>query len=734
MTDDEDTIPPPSSQGNGRPPAPVRPPKGGQVRSGLAHKRNPALVALGDFGTGARRVIFRDKIALFLVVASAGLLITFFSLLGAIGPNTHGSELPISRVLELAVHRQIATATLYDHDNRVEVTLKQPTSGVADTSGGTSATGTNTGATGTTTNTTATTTSATGTTSVTTASTPPLEYWAAYPASGVQTQQLLQSLASAGTVVTVDQQPGKAQRAILVQFLIPIVLLVCLFALFMRFGADGGAGGIAGFSKFTGKGKRKGKGRLHQVTFSDVAGAGEAVAELREIRDYLADPSKYLAVGAAAPKGVLLVGPPGTGKTLLAKAVAGEADAAFFSLSGSDFVESLVGVGAARVRDLFAKARKTAPAIIFIDEFDAAGRKRGAGIGQGNDEREQTLNALLVEMDGFGGDGGLVVMGATNRPDILDPALLRPGRFDRQVTIDVPDVHGRLEILRLHGNKRPMGHDVSLEEIARLTPGFSGAELANVINEAALLSVRDSHELIDQATLEEAIDRVVAGPAKKHILTEQERWLISIHEASHVVVAEALGQASVSRKVSIVARGRTLGTAAHMLTDRDQLIQTEPDLQAQLTVIVSGTAGERIAFGHLSSGVSDDLHAATSLARTMVTSFGMSDALGPVTIGEKGGEVFLGASLQDLGSVGPSTLDTIDREVERLVGDAEAKAGVILDRNWQAVEETAHALLEQETLSGVALDAVLSTVQETDLSELRDITGRASHKDPGHGP
>jgi cell division protease FtsH len=740
MTDDEDTIPPESSQGNGRPPAPIRPPQRGQVRSGLAHKRNPALVALGEVATGARRVIFRDKIALFLMIASAGLLITFFSLLGAIGPNTHGSELPISRVLELAVHKQIASATLYDHDNRVEVTLKKPLGessaatsagssgsggaaasdtpgGGASSTGGAGADGTSGGA------------ATTGLTSV-----PPLEYWAAYPASGVQTQQLLQSLGAAGTVVTVNQQPGKAQRAILVQFLIPIVLLVCLFALFMRFGADGGAGGIAGFSKFTGKGKRKGKGTLHQVTFADVAGAGEAVAELREIRDYLADPSRYLKVGAAAPKGVLLVGPPGTGKTLLAKAVAGEADAAFFSLSGSDFVESLVGVGAARVRDLFAKARKTAPAIIFIDEFDAAGRKRGAGIGQGNDEREQTLNALLVEMDGFGGDGGLVVMGATNRPDILDPALLRPGRFDRQVTIDVPDVHGRLEILRLHGSKRPMGPDVSLEEIARLTPGFSGAELANVINEAALLSVRDAHELIEQGTLEEAIDRVVAGPAKKHILTAQERWLISIHEAAHTVVAEALGQASVSRKVSIVARGRTLGTAAHMLTDRDQLIQTEPDLQGQLTVIVSGTAGERIAFGHLSSGVSDDLHAATSLARTMVTSFGMSDALGPVTIGEKGGEVFLGASLQDLGSVGPSTLDAIDREVERLVGDAEAKAAAILDRNWQAVEETAHALIEHETLSGVALDAVLSTVQEMDLGELRHITRPASQQDPGHGP
>jgi cell division protease FtsH len=716
MTDDEDTIPPPSAQGNGRAAGPIRPPKGGQVRSGLAHKRNPALVALGDFGTGARRVIFRDKIALFLVLASVGLVVAFFTLLGAIGPSSHGSQLPISRVLSLANHDQIATATLLDHDNRVEVALRMPVSESANSQA----------------------TAQTGGINVPGRSNlsgqAALEYWAAYPSSGVQTQQLLQALEHSGAVITIDQQSGKAQREILVQFLIPIVLLVCLFALFMRFGADGGAGGIAGFSKFTGKGKRKGKGTLHQVTFSDVAGAGEAVAELREIRDYLADPSKYLAVGAAAPKGVLLVGPPGTGKTLLAKAVAGEADAAFFSLSGSDFVESLVGVGAARVRDLFAKARKTAPAIIFIDEFDAAGRKRGAGIGQGNDEREQTLNALLVEMDGFGGDGGLVVMGATNRPDILDPALLRPGRFDRQVTIDVPDVHGRLEILRLHGNKRPMSHDVSLEEIARLTPGFSGAELANVINEAALLSVRDSQELIDQATLEEAIDRVVAGPAKKHILTEQERWLISIHEASHAVVAEALGQASVSRKVSIVARGRTLGTAAHMLTDRDQLIQTEPGLQAQLTVIVSGTAGERIAFGHLSSGVSDDLHAATSLARTMVTSFGMSDALGPVTIGEKGGEVFLGASLQDLGSVGPSTLDTIDREVERFVGDAEAKAAVILDRNWQAVEETAHALIEHETLSGVALDAVLSTVHETDLGELREVTGRTSQKDPGHGP
>jgi cell division protease FtsH len=709
MNDDDPT--PPATNGRA-PAAPPRPRP--QVRSGLAHKRNPALVLLGDIAIGTRRLIFRDLLALFLLAASIALAITFFALLGSIGPSSHGIQVPISRVEALAKHKEIATATLLDHDSRVELTTNALPAALASGSPAQS---------------TAAVTPAIN--EATSATLPETQYWAAYPSSGAQTQQLVQSLSTSGAVVSVDQQSGKAPRAILVQFLLPILLLVCLFALFMRIGGDGGAGGIAAFSEFTGKGKRKGKGSTHRTTFADVAGAGEAVAELREIRDYLADPSRYLKVGAAAPKGVLLVGPPGTGKTLLAKAVAGEADASFFSLSGSDFVESLVGVGAARVRDLFRKARKAAPAIIFIDEFDAAGRKRGAGIGQGNDEREQTLNALLVEMDGFSGDGGLVVMGATNRPDILDPALLRPGRFDRQVTIDVPDVHGRLEILRLHGDKRPLSPDVSLEEVARQTPGFSGAELANVINEAALLSVRDANDAIDQATLEEAIDRVVSGPAKKHILTREERWLISIHEAAHAVVTDALGQATSARKLSIVARGRTLGTAAHMLTDRDQLIQVEADLQRQLIVIVAGTAGERIAFGEVSTGVSDDLHAATSLARSMVTSFGMSEALGPVTIGEKGGEVFLGASLQDLGSVGPATLDLIDREVERLVGDAEARAAAILDRNWHTVEETAHALLEHETLSGVALEAVLSTVQEMTLKELRQVRRADSERDPG---
>jgi cell division protease FtsH len=706
MSDDK-----PSQPNGAQPSSAPRPQRGSQppngparVHSGLANRRNPLLVALGEVAQGVRRMLFRDKLTTFLALASVVIAVAFALLLSSIGPSSRGAQIPLSSVETLASKKEIASATLLDHDSRVEILTKGSLTRSIER-------GAERGA--------------------LRKGEPPQQLWAAYVSSGAQTASLYSTLQKSGAIVSVDPQSGKPTRQIIVQFLLPILLLVCLFALFTRLGADGGAGGIAGFSRFTGKGRRKGKGTTHRITFADVAGAGEAVAELREIRDYLADPSKYLTVGAAAPKGVLLVGPPGTGKTLLAKAVAGEADASFFSLSGSDFVESLVGVGAARVRDLFAKARKTAPAIIFIDEFDAAGRKRGAGIGQGNDEREQTLNALLVEMDGFAGDGGLVVMGATNRPDILDPALLRPGRFDRQVTIDVPDVHGRLEILRLHGGKRPMGADASLEEVAHQTPGFSGAELANVINEAALLSVRDGRGEIDQATLEEAIDRVVSGPAKKHILTREERWLISIHEASHAVVTDAIGQATSTRKLSIVARGRTLGTAAHMLTDRDQVIQSEQDLQRQLIVIAAGAAGERIAFGRFSTGVSDDLHAATTLARSMVTSFGMSEALGPVTIGEKGGEVFLGASLQDLGSVGPSTLDLIDREVERLVGDAEVRAAFILERNWSAVEETAGALLEHETLSGVALEAVLSTVQDITLEELRDIVRRPA---PEEGP
>jgi cell division protease FtsH len=636
-------------------------------------KQRSVLDSVRSALTPIWRLLKRDPLSTFLLVASIVLLIVFFSLLGSLSSEGSGRKVPLSIVTELAEGELLSSATLLDYDHQV----------VASTVGGE-------------------------------------EIYADYPASDAATQQLFSDLSKGGAQVSVNPQSGKSERVIVIQFLIPILILVCLFSFFMRNAAGDGSGGIGAFSAFGGKGRRKKKGEKAPITFDSVAGAGEAVAELREIRDFLEDPSKYLELGAAAPKGVLLVGPPGTGKTLLARATAGEADAAFFSASGAEFVESLVGVGAARIRDLFAKARKMAPAIIFIDELDAAGRKRGAGVGQGNDEREQTLNQLLVEMDGFGGDAGVVVMGATNRPDILDPALLRPGRFDRQVVIDVPDVHGRFEILQLHAKGRSFANGVDLNEIAKLCPGFSGAELANLVNEAALLTVREGYQEIDQATLEEAIDRVVAGPAKKsHVLTREERWTIAIHEAGHAVATRAIGQVVSAQKLSIVARGRQLGTAAHMLTDRDAVMHSQSDLERQLVAILSGTAAEWVEFGEGSTGSSDDLHAATKLARQMVTSYGMSLALGSVTIGEAGGEVFLGASLQELGSVGPHTLDVIDEETERIVEEAKGRAIHVLQDNWETVRETASALLEQETLSGMALEALLSPVKEVWINDIQ---------------
>jgi cell division protease FtsH len=618
----------------------------------------------GEIASALGRVLTKDVLSTVLAIASIALAITFFSLLGGLGPQGEGQKVALSNLTALASAQRLQNATLLDHDHQV----------VAHTDTG-------------------------------------LQVYASYPSSDAATATLYRTLTSGGAQVQVDLQSAKPARAIVVQFLIPILLLVCLFAFFTRQTGDA-SGGIASFSAFRGKGrkKKKGAGADGSISFDSVAGAGEAVAELREIRDFLEDPSRYLNAGAAAPKGVLLVGPPGTGKTLLARATAGEADATFYTASGAEFVESLVGVGAARIRSLFAIARKNAPSIIFIDELDAAGRKRGAGVGQGNDEREQTLNQLLVEMDGFGGDAGVVVMGATNRPDILDPALLRPGRFDRQVVVDVPDVHGRMEILELHARGRAFAPDVDLPHIARLCPGFSGAELANLVNEAALLTVREGRDEIDQPTLEEAIDRVVAGPAKKHLLTPEEQWTIAIHEAGHAVATRAIGQAVSAQKLSIVARGRQLGTAAHMLTDRDAVMHAQSDLERHLTAILAGTAAEQIEFGEMSTGSSDDLHAATKLARSMVTSYGMSPRLGAVTIGEAGGEVFLGAALQELGSVGPHTLDVIDEETERIVEEARWRATHVLRANWSAVEETARSLVEHETLSGLALDAVLSTV------------------------
>jgi cell division protease FtsH len=634
-----------------------------RLREG-AERIGQALAPIGRF-------VRRDPLSTFLLGAALVLIIAFFSLVGSLGPEGEGENVPLSTLTKMGEEERLSSVTLLDYDHQAQAE-------------------TNTGE---------------------------LVY-ADYPASDAATQNLFNSLVQGKARVQIDPQSGKSARVIVVQFLLPILILVTLFAFFLRQTGDQ-SGGIGAFSAFRGKGRRRKKGQAEPITFDSVAGAGEAVAELREIRDFLEDPTRYLEAGAAAPKGVLLVGPPGTGKTLLARATAGEADAAFFSASGAEFVESLVGVGAARIRDLFAKARKMAPAIVFIDELDAAGRKRGAGVGQGNDEREQTLNQLLVEMDGFGGDAGICVMGATNRPDILDPALLRPGRFDRQVTIDVPDVHGRFEILELHARGRNFTPDIDLYEIAKLCPGFSGAELANLINEAALLSVREGRGAIDQHTLEEAIDRVVAGPAKKsHVLTEEERWRIAVHESGHAVATRAIGQTVSAQKLSIVARGRQLGTAAHMLTDRDAVMHAQSDLERHLVAIIAGTSAEWLEFGESSTGASDDLHAATKLARRMVTSYGMSPRLGSVTIGEAGGEIFLGASLQDLGSIGPHTLDIIDEETERIVEEAKARALHVLRANDPALKETANALLEHETLSGHALDAVLSTVDWIRIDEI----------------
>ena len=425
---------------------------------------------------------------------------------------------------------------------------------------------------------------------------------------------------------------------------------------------------MGAFSNWRGRRSKLGPGNEGGPSFADVAGAPSAVEELQELCDLLRSPERYAALGARPPKGALLVGPPGTGKTLLARATAGEAHAAFFSVSGAEFVESLVGVGAARIRDLFAQARAAAPAIVFIDELDAVGRKRGAGVGQGNDEREQTLNQLLVEMDGFDAGRGLIVLAATNRPDILDPALLRPGRFDRQITVDAPDVEGRTEILELYLDGPPVRRRTSSRPTSPAAAPASPAPSSRTSSTRRRCSApAPASTAIGVHDLDEAIQRVVGGPrTETHVLGDDELETIAVHEAAHAVVAAAHGDGDQMHQLSIVARGRRLGRATALLLDRDRTVLRRSDLERQLTVTMAGAAAERLAFGEVSTAVNEDLHTATQLARSMVTSFGMS-SLGPVTIGEQSAEVFLGASLQELGSVGPGTLERIDAETRAIV-------------------------------------------------------------------
>jgi cell division protease FtsH len=588
------------------------------------------------------------------------LVILFAVLLHTTSPTHEGQEVPYSTLTRLANTGAVQRATLLDYDHRVIVHTRD------------------------------------GRTA-----------WASYPSSGGQADSLSSRLAAKGAQVTIDNQSGKQARRLIVQVLIPILVLASLFSLFMRLSQQADAGGIGGFSRWRGRRTSIADGP-RAPSFHDVAGASTAVVELRELCDLVASPDRYAALGVRAPKGALLVGPPGTGKTLLARATAGEAGAAFFAVSGAEFVESLVGVGAARIRDLFAKARAAGSAIVFIDELDAVGRKRGAGVGQGNDEREQTLNQLLVEMDGFDAGRGLIVLAATNRPDILDPALLRPGRFDRQITVDAPDLAGRTAILELYLHGRPLADDVVAEQVARRCPGFTGAELENVVNEAALLAARAGAGVISAMDLHEAIERTVGGPRNDtHILSPEELRTIAVHEAAHAVVAAAYGGGDQVHQLSVVARGRRLGRATTLLLDGDRTVLRRSQLERQLTVTMAGAAAERVAFGEVSTAVNDDLHAATQLARSMVTSFGMS-SLGPVTIGERSAEIFLGASLQELGGVGPGTLERIDIETRELVEEAEARATAALRANWQIVEAIAGDLVEHETLHDHELHAYLA--------------------------
>ena len=501
-----------------------------------------------------------------------------------------------------------------------------------------------------------------------------------------------------------DSQRPSAWGQLLQQFF-PIILLVGIFWFFLS--SMQGGRGAKGFGKAK---TRKMSKDQPTVTFADVAGADEAVDELTEIRDFLSDPDRFQRIGAKIPKGVLLFGPPGTGKTLLARAVAGEAGVPFFTISGSDFVEMFVGVGASRVRDLFQQAKDEAPAIIFVDEIDAVGRHRGAGLGGGHDEREQTLNQLLVEMDGFDVTTGVILIAATNRPDILDPALLRPGRFDRQIVVDRPDLHGRKAIADVHAAGKPLDDDVSTEVIARRTPGFTGADIANLLNEAALLAARRDKNRIGQSEIEAAIDRVIAGPERKsRAMSDKEKMVIAYHEAGHTLVGHVLPNTDPIHKVSIVARGRALGWTLALPTE-DKYLQTRSELTDTMAMLLGGRTAEELIFGDPTTGASDDIDRVASIARAMVTEYGMSEALGPQRLGHKSGEVFLGKNSGHEADYSDQVAAQIDAEIRELVDAAHAEAREILTIHRAVLDQLAESLIEHESLEGEALEEILSTV------------------------
>ncbi len=515
------------------------------------------------------------------------------------------------------------------------------------------------------------------------------------------TLELSNYLKEAGVEVPIDVKPSSINWGMIaLQVILPITLLGVLFYFFFR-SARGASMQAFNFSKS--------RARLNspanpRVTFADVAGIEEAKEEVQEVVDFLMAPEKFRALGARIPRGVLLVGPPGTGKTLLAKAIAGEAKAPFYSISGSEFVEMFVGVGASRVRDLFEQAKRTTPSLIFIDEIDAVGRHRGAGLGGGHDEREQTLNQILAEMDGFDTNTNVIVTAATNRPDILDPALLRPGRFDRHIVIDTPDIKGRKAILEVHAKGKSLTPGVDLEIIAKQTPGFSGADLANLLNEAALLAARRSRKDISLKELEDAADRVIAGPERKtRVITQNEKKTIAYHESGHALVARMLPNADPVHKVSIIARGMMGGWTRFLPTEEHHL-WTKPQLEDRLAVSLGGRTAEEIALGEISTGAQNDLEQATKLARKMVTEYGMSDKLGPRTLGQKPELVFLGREITEQRDYGDKIADEIDEEVHNLIQRAYSTAKKILTTHKAKLKEIATLLIEQETLEEPDLD------------------------------
>jgi len=530
----------------------------------------------------------------------------------------------------------------------------------------------------------------------------PADYELSYP--GEYEDELVAQIEAAGVALTVDEEPTSIGTILF--NLLPWILIIG-FMVFVFSQMQGGGSRVMQFGKAKAKQVSKDQPK---VTFDDVAGIDEAVEELREIKDFLQNPAKFRALGAKIPKGVLLFGAPGTGKTLLARAVAGEAGVPFFSISGSDFVEMFVGVGASRVRDLFEQAKAQGPAIVFIDEIDAVGRHRGAGMGGGHDEREQTLNQLLVELDGFDTQTGVIVLASTNRPDILDPALLRPGRFDRQIVVDRADVRGREEILKVHASGKPLADDVDLGVLAKRTPGFTGADLANLINEAALFAARTDKTIISMYELEEAIERVIAGPERKtRIMSEDERKLTAYHEGGHALVGFALPNADPIHKVTIIPRGRAGGYTL-ALPEEDRNYQRRTEMVDSLAMLLGGRTAEEIIFADPSTGASNDIEKATNIARRMVMEYGMSDKLGPIQYGKPEGEVFLGRDYARGTDMSDNLASDVDEEIRTLITQAHDEARQILTTHIDALHRLAEQLLEKETLDAAEIIALLHDV------------------------